>query len=83
MDEGYYLDDGTKIDKDAILIPDLCISCKKNQKGEVACNLIRIDQMNEIQKGEMFCCFAYEPKNANVDKESLFMEMEKYLSKKK
>ncbi len=80
MDEGgYYLDDGTKIDEDSIPVPPLCQSCIKNGNEVVACNLTRMDQMDEIGKGEMFCCFAYEPVDTGVDKESLFREMEAYI----
>lgn len=82
MEGGYYLDDGTKVDENSIPVPVLCTSCRKNQDGDVVCNLTRMDQMDEIQNGEMFCCFAYEPKDPNVDKESLFREMEKYISRK-
>ncbi|MBA3044590.1 MAG: hypothetical protein KKH41_06445 [Candidatus Thermoplasmatota archaeon] len=73
---GYYLDDGTKIDEDSIPVPLLCQSCIINGKEIVACNLTRMDQLDEIQKGEMFCCFAYEPVDPTVDKEALFREME-------
>jgi len=42
-----------------------------------------MDQMEEIRKGEMFCCFAYEPVDSSVDKQQVFDEMEKYLAEKK
>ena len=72
---GYYLDNGTKIDEDSIPVPSLCQSCIKNRKEVVACNLTRMD---EIQKGEMFCCFAFEPTDPSMDTETLFREMEAY-----
>ncbi|MDO9538049.1 MAG: hypothetical protein Q7J68_06995 [Thermoplasmata archaeon] len=79
MTEGeYYLDDGTRIDEDSIPVPPLCQSCAINGKENVACNLTRMDQMDEIQKGEMFCYFAYEPNNLTIDKEALFKEMEEH-----
>ncbi len=79
MEEGYYLDDGTKVDEDSIPIPALCNSCRKDQG--VVCNLTRMDQMDEIRRGEMFCCFAYVPEDTNVDKESILKEMRDYLSR--
>ena len=75
---GYYLDDGTKIDEDSIPVPSLCKSCIKNGKEVVACNLTRMDQMEDIQKGDLFCCFAYEPNDPAIDKEALFRKMETY-----
>ena len=77
---GYYLDDGTKIDEDSIPVPSLCQSCIKNGKEVVVCNLTRMDQMDDIQKGGMFCCFAYEPIDPAMDKESLFKKMKAYIS---
>lgn len=79
MEKGYYLDDGTMVDIDSIPIPSLCLSCLKNQKNEVACNITRIDQISEIKSGKMFCCFAYEPNDPTIDKESIFKEMEEHL----
>jgi len=79
IDEGgYYLDDGTKVDEESIPVPALCHSCTKNGKEVVACNINRMDQMDEIQKGELFCCFAYEPNDPAIDKETIFREMEAY-----
>ena len=75
-DGGYYLDDGTKIDEDSIPVPPLCQSCIINGKDIVACNITRMSQMDEIQQGEMFCCFAYEPIDPAMDKEALFRKME-------
>jgi len=82
MRNGLYMDDGTKIDEDSISIPIFCTSCRKNENGEVACDLTRMDQMDEIKNGEMFCCFAYEPIDSNIDKKSVFKEMETYLMEK-
>ncbi len=84
MKGGYFLDNGTEIDPASVPIPLLCMSCLKNNdaKEEIPCMLNRIDQMKEIQNGEMFCCFAYEPIDPSVNKQQIFDEMEKYLIKK-
>lgn len=82
MENGYYMDDGTKVDIDSIPIPTLCLSCLKEKNNEIACNITRMDQINEIKSGEMFCCFAYEPNNSKINKESIIQEMEKYLANK-
>ena len=79
MDEegGYYLDDGTKVPEDSIPVPDICLSCAKNGKNVVVCNLTRMGQMEEMSAGEMFCCFAYEPADPSIDKEAVIREMER------
>ena len=63
MDEpifGIFRDDGTKIELNSIVKPELCRSCKKDKgPGEdVLCLLIRADH----QKGTEFQCHAFEPK---------------------
>ena len=63
------------------LIPGLKIGgfsafITKYGKEVVACNITRMGQMDEIQQGEMFCCFAYEPIDPAMDKEELFRKME-------
>jgi len=83
MAGGYYLDDGTEVDVDSIPIPKLCNSCIKNHKDNVPCNLTRMDQVDEIKNEEMFCCFAYEPNDPTINKESMFDKMEEYLNKKR
>ena len=82
--EGYFSDDGTEVDPASVPIPPLCISCSKNNdaKEEIPCILNRMDQMEEIQNREMFCCFAYEPINSSVNKEQILNEMKGYLAKK-
>ena len=82
MDDGYVQDDGTIVDEDSIPVPVLCTSCREYEDGSVVCNLTRMDPMEEIQNGEMFCCFAYEPKDASVDKELIIEGMKRYLSGK-
>ena len=83
MEEGYYRDDGTKVDIESIPIPSLCLSCLRSQENETACSLTRIDQASELKCGELFCCFAYEPSDPMIDRESIFKEMEEYLANRK
>ncbi len=82
---GYFFDDGREIDPLSVPLPALCNSCLKHNdaKEETPCLFNRMDQMEEIRKGEMFCCFAYEPVDSSVDKQQVFDEMEKYLAEKK
>lgn len=56
------------------------VSClKKNDaKEEAPCLLNRMDQMEEIQRGEMFLCFAYEPNDPSVNKKQILRDMDKY-----
>ena len=84
MKEGYLSDDGTEIDPASVPVPFLCKSCLKNNDAneEVYCVLNRIDQMEEVRNGEMFCCFAYEPIDPHVNKQKIIDEMERYLAKK-
>ena len=57
--DGFYLDDGTKVDPNLIDKPSLCISCRKNNdpSEEIICTLTRIDQQGESE----FICHAYSP----------------------
>ena len=57
---GYFNDDGTIYNPDLYPVPDLCLSCKKNNdpREEPICNLTRMDQQGE----KTFECFAYERK---------------------
>ena len=34
--------------------------------------------MEEIQRGEMFLCFAYEPNDPSVNKKQILRDMDKY-----
>ena len=83
QDGGYFLDDGTRVDEDSIPVPELCMSCAKNEDGEIACGLVRMDQTEVIRNGETFCCFAYEPKDPNIDGKAVLESMRKYLSGKR
>ena len=58
---GYYLDDGTKIDPNLIPKPGLCLTCKKDDDPdeEILCTLTRIDERDKPE----FVCYAYEPKD--------------------
>lgn len=84
MKSGYCFDDGTEIDPLTIPLPLLCKSCSKfnDAAEEVPCTLNRMDQMDEIRKGEIFCCFAYEPIDSSINKQHVFQEMEQYLAGK-
>lgn len=56
--EGYFNDDGTKINPNLYPLPNLCLSCKKrnNPNEEILCNLTRMDQLDELK----FQCMTYE-----------------------
>jgi hypothetical protein len=81
--EGYFSDDGKEIDPLTVPIPALCRSCIKynDAKEETPCLLNRMDQMDEILRGERFLCFAYEPNDPSIDKEKVLREMEEYWDK--
>ena len=55
---GYFDDDGNKLNPDLIPKPDLCLSCTKNEdpNEEILCNLNRLDQDGDNE----FICYAYE-----------------------
>lgn len=55
---GYYDDEGNKINMDLIKKPGLCLICKKDSDPheEILCNLNRFDQRNKTE----FKCFAFE-----------------------
>ena len=58
----YFDDDGTESNTDLIPKPDLCITCKKNERSgneEILCNLTRADQQGD----RAFICEAYERRN--------------------
>ena len=58
---GYYDDDGNKINLDLFSKPGLCLICKKNDcpgEEELLCNLNRLDQRNSKE----FICHAFEKK---------------------
>jgi hypothetical protein len=78
--EIYYNDE--RITIDSIPVPQLCITCKKSIEGDEKCLLTRLDQLEELKRGEMFCCFAYEPSDPSIDKNHKYREMEEFLDKK-
>lgn len=59
---GFYLDDGTKIDPNLIPKPGLCVTCLNDNSDDpeenILCTLNRIDQQNDNE----FICHAYKPK---------------------
>ena len=57
MEDGFYRNDGTHVDPDSIPMPALCLSCSSHEDKEIACTLTRMDQLDEIRNGEMFCCY--------------------------
>jgi len=60
--DGFYDDDGTKIDPNLIPKPGLCISCihDDDPSEEMLCTMNRMDQTNESE----FKCGAYKPKSS-------------------
>lgn len=63
MDEdinGYYDDDGNKLNPDLIPKPGLCLICKLDgdPEEEILCNLNRLDQRDE----DDFKCGAFQSK---------------------
>ena len=77
---GYFSDDGEEIDPLSVPLPALCSSCLKynDAKEETPCLLNRMDQMEEIRKGERFLCFAYEPNDPSLNKRQILREMKEY-----
>ncbi|MFQ5686891.1 MAG: hypothetical protein ACE5GV_09560 [Candidatus Scalindua sp.] len=55
---GYYDDNGEKLNPNLISKPDLCATCRKDEKEneEMLCNLNRLDQAGEKE----FICYAYK-----------------------
>jgi hypothetical protein len=55
---GYYDDDGNKLNPDRISKPGLCLICKKDTDPdeEILCNLNRLDPQNEKE----FIYYAFE-----------------------
>jgi len=76
-DEGprFYNDDGTEFNLGLIPVPDLCVSCVKNDahtpKEEILCNLTRADGQDD----EVFLCFAYQPNSPNIDREDVLRDL--------
>ncbi|MDX2511381.1 MAG: hypothetical protein QNK25_04970 [Desulfobacterales bacterium] len=57
----FFDDDGTEINSDLIPKPDICVTCKRDNrpgKEEILCTLTRADQQGEDE----FFCEAYQPK---------------------
>lgn len=60
---GYYDDDGNKVNIDLFPKPSLCLSCKKNDDPheEILCNLTRLDHYLDPPEDGQLICHAYEP----------------------
>ena len=82
MDGKLCTDDGREVKRSEIAIPDLCLSCRRNDGCEVSCDLTRMDQMEDVRGGGTFCCFGYEPREPAVDRDAIIAEMERYLAGK-
>lgn len=82
MEGGFFTDDGNKVDQDSIPLPSRCRSCQLHENEEIACSLTRLDQKEEIQNGEVFCCFGFKSIDPDVDEKTIFNEMNEYLRKK-
>ena len=56
--DGYFDDDGNRLDPNLVSKPSLCILCKHDDdpSEEILCTLTRLDQ----QDSDEFQCFAYE-----------------------
>jgi hypothetical protein len=83
MEKGQYVSGGKVVDVGSIPVPSLCMTCQRRPGNEVPCNLTRIDQAREIKRGEKVCCFAYEPNDPKIDKDSVLRELEEYLETKR
>ena len=75
-------DDGRDVERSQIPVPKLCLTCRRNEECEISCDLTRLDRMEEVGRGETFCCFAYEPVDPEVDKDKVFEEMERFLKER-
>jgi hypothetical protein len=62
---GYYDDDGNKINMDLVKIPGPCLVCKNYEnpepEEEMLCNLNRLD--HHLRKEEDFQCYTFVEKN--------------------
>ncbi len=58
--DGFYLDDGTKIDPSLVPKPSLCVLCAKDDdlSEYTVCTMTRIDQMDDDE----FECNEYQPR---------------------
>ena len=67
---------------DSVPVPELCRTCKINMEADEKCLMTRVDQLEEIRMGEMFCCFAYDTSDPSIDNDRKYKEMEEFLEKK-
>jgi hypothetical protein len=56
--EGFFTDDGVRVNPDLVPKPGLCITCKHDNDPtqRILCTLNRMDQQDE----DHFKCYAYE-----------------------
>ena len=57
---GFYNDDGTKIDPDSVPVPGLCIICRKHQIDDWDENLLCLMNRNDQRNETDFKCGAFE-----------------------
>ncbi|MBW8333470.1 MAG: UPF0158 family protein [Prolixibacteraceae bacterium] len=57
---GFYNDDGTKIDPDSVPVPGLCIICRKHQIDDWDENLLCLMNRNDQRNESDFKCGAFE-----------------------
>lgn len=57
---GFYNDDGTKIDPDSVPVPSLCIICRKHQIDDWDENLLCLMNRNDQRNETDFKCGAFE-----------------------
>lgn len=57
---GFYDDDGTKIDPDSVPVPSLCVICKSHQVDDWEENLLCLMNRNDQRNEKDFKCGAFE-----------------------
>jgi len=57
---GFYNDDGTKIDPESVPVPGLCVICKKHQIDDWEENLLCLMNRNDQRDEPDFKCGAFE-----------------------
>lgn len=57
---GFYDDDGTKIDPESVPVPNLCVICKKHMADDWEENLLCLMNRNDQRNNEDFICGAFE-----------------------
>jgi hypothetical protein len=57
---GFYNDDGTKIDPDLVPVPGLCVICKKHRSADWEENMLCILNRNDYRNEDSFKCGVFE-----------------------